>query len=67
MCPLPQAISCHFASSRCAYIDVEGTSQQIIADEIEEVVKKKLGRDSQVTFQVRPTMILILLLVVFLC
>ena len=31
----PQAISCHYANgSVCDYINIEGTSQQMIADEV---------------------------------
>ncbi|CAI8007585.1 Phytanoyl-CoA dioxygenase, peroxisomal [Geodia barretti] len=46
-----KAISCHFASSHCQYIDVEGTSQQNIADEIVELAHKRLGPDVKFTFQ----------------
>ena len=37
-----QSISCHFASSECEYIDVKGSSQQFIEDEIKELIKEKL-------------------------
>ena len=47
-----QAISCHYASSHCHYIDVKGTIQQNIADEIEELARKKLGPDVELSFQV---------------
>eukprot|EP00095_Tigriopus_kingsejongensis_P010434 maker-scaffold294_size218657-snap-gene-1.22 protein:Tk10434 transcript:maker-scaffold294_size218657-snap-gene-1.22-mRNA-1 annotation:"hypothetical protein DAPPUDRAFT_188919" len=36
-----KAISCHYASSDCFYIDVRGTTQQSIADEVEAIAKKK--------------------------
>lgn len=42
-----KAISCHYASSECRYIDVSGTSQQMVADEIVEVVKKKRGSSAK--------------------
>jgi len=36
-----KAISCHYASSDCHYIDVRGTSQETIAKEVEDVAKRK--------------------------
>ncbi len=36
-----KAISCHFASSDCHYIDVAGTTQESIAKEVDEIVKRK--------------------------
>lgn len=36
-----QAISCHFASTSCEYIDVEGTIQEDIKKEIEEMARMK--------------------------
>ena len=47
-----QAISCHYASSHCYYIDVAGTIQENIAQEIEDLVKKKIGPDTKITFKV---------------
>ena len=38
-----QAISCHYAASECGYIDVTGTSQEIISQETLEIVAKKFG------------------------
>lgn len=38
-----KAISCHYAASECEYIDVRGTSQENIADEVRELVRKRLG------------------------
>ena len=49
---LLQAISCHYASSHCHYIDVSGTTQQIVAEEVIELAHKKLGKDSNITYQV---------------
>ncbi|KAG7173472.1 Phytanoyl-CoA dioxygenase, peroxisomal-like 3 [Homarus americanus] len=36
-----KAISCHFASSECDYIDVKGTTQENIAKEVEEIAVTK--------------------------
>jgi len=36
-----KAISCHFASCECQYIDVTGTSQQNIADEVKEIARRR--------------------------
>ncbi|XP_044136025.1 phytanoyl-CoA dioxygenase, peroxisomal-like isoform X1 [Bufo gargarizans] len=41
-----KAISCHFASSDCYYIDVKGTSQENIEKEFVEVIKKQLAMES---------------------
>jgi len=38
-----KAISCHFASSQCDYIDVKGTIQESLANEVIQVAKKRLG------------------------
>ncbi|XP_077989224.1 phytanoyl-CoA dioxygenase, peroxisomal-like isoform X2 [Glandiceps talaboti] len=46
-----KAISCHYASADCHYIDISGTSQDIIAKEVEGIAKKYLGPDAQITFQ----------------
>lgn len=40
-----KAISCHYASSDCHYIDVKGTSQEKLANEIIAMAKKKYGID----------------------
>jgi phytanoyl-CoA hydroxylase len=45
-----KAISCHYASSHCQYIDVRGTKQAEIGTEIESIAKRKLG-GSDVSFQ----------------
>lgn len=44
-----KSISCHYAASECHFIDVEGTTQQNIADEVKEIAKRKTGFD--VSFQ----------------
>jgi len=44
-----KAISCHFASSSCNYIDVKGTSQQNLEDEVTEIARKRIGEDAEVT------------------
>ena len=40
-----QSISCHYAASDCEYIDVKGTTQEVIANEVLDLVTKKLGKD----------------------
>lgn len=49
---LSQAISCHYASADCYYIDVKGTTQENISNEVKELAFRKYGVDS-VSFQVR--------------
>ncbi|KAM7428027.1 hypothetical protein ABFA07_020926 [Porites harrisoni] len=46
-----KAISGHYASSHCYYIDVKGTSQESLENEIVEMAEKKLGKDVEFTFQ----------------
>jgi len=36
-----KAISCHYASNDCYYIDVHGTSQEKIAKEVEDIAARK--------------------------
>lgn len=48
---LYQAISCHYAASECYYIDVRGSSQDIISDEVEALAKKRLGPDVDMAFE----------------
>lgn len=36
-----KAISCHYAASECNYIDVHGTTQENIANEVAEIAAKK--------------------------
>uniref|UniRef100_A0A8D8W6G7 phytanoyl-CoA dioxygenase n=1 Tax=Cacopsylla melanoneura TaxID=428564 RepID=A0A8D8W6G7_9HEMI len=38
-----KAISCHYAAAECHYIDVRGTTQDNIANEIEQIALKKFG------------------------
>jgi len=40
-----QSISCHYAASDCEYIDVKGTTQELIANEVHDIIAKKLGKD----------------------
>ncbi|KAJ7329530.1 hypothetical protein JRQ81_015704 [Phrynocephalus forsythii] len=46
-----KAISCHYASSDCHYIDVKGTSQENIEKEVTEIAKSKYGIDSPITLK----------------
>ncbi|XP_055882542.1 phytanoyl-CoA dioxygenase, peroxisomal-like [Biomphalaria glabrata] len=45
-----KSISCHYASGIAHYVDVQGTEQETIANEVVELVKKKLGRDVNISF-----------------
>ncbi|XP_072509365.1 phytanoyl-CoA dioxygenase, peroxisomal [Notamacropus eugenii] len=38
-----KAISCHYASSDCYYIDVKGTSQENVEKELGDLIKRKYG------------------------
>ena len=51
----PQAISCHYANSNCYYIDVRGTTQEGIAQEVVDLALKKFGgKDvAEVSYQVQ--------------
>ncbi|CAF0816886.1 unnamed protein product [Brachionus calyciflorus] len=40
-----KAISCHYASSDCNYIEVEGTIQEDFKKEVEEIAKKRSGTE----------------------
>ncbi|KAK2147464.1 hypothetical protein LSH36_551g00013 [Paralvinella palmiformis] len=40
-----KSISCHYAASDCEYIDVKGTTQELIANEVHDIIAKKLGKD----------------------
>ncbi|XP_062928858.1 phytanoyl-CoA dioxygenase, peroxisomal [Mobula hypostoma] len=44
-----KAISCHFASADCSYINVKGTSQENIEEEVLEIGKKKYNLDKDVS------------------
>ncbi|KAM3832526.1 phytanoyl-CoA dioxygenase, peroxisomal isoform 1-T1 [Vipera latastei] len=47
-----KAISCHYASSDCYYIDIKGTIQENIEKEVEEIARKRYGiADSSVTLK----------------
>ncbi|PIO16274.1 hypothetical protein AB205_0174120, partial [Aquarana catesbeiana] len=46
------AISCHYASSDCYYIDVKGTSQENIEKEVSEMVQKRYGLDDGLSLKV---------------
>jgi len=47
-----KAISCHYAAAECYYIDVRGTSQENINDEVMEIARKRLGGNVQgLTFE----------------
>nr|XP_002125844.1 phytanoyl-CoA dioxygenase, peroxisomal-like [Ciona intestinalis] len=46
-----KAISCHYASSHCEYIDVKGTVQENIQKEVIEIARRRLGDDVQFEFQ----------------
>lgn len=47
-----QAISCHYASADCYYIDVKGTTQENIAKEVGEIAARKYTMENEITFQV---------------
>uniref|UniRef100_S4RVT9 Phytanoyl-CoA dioxygenase, peroxisomal n=1 Tax=Petromyzon marinus TaxID=7757 RepID=S4RVT9_PETMA len=38
-----KSISCHYASSECNYIEVKGTSQENIENEVKDIVRKRHG------------------------
>lgn len=48
-----KAISCHYANAeKCYYINVNDSTQQIIAQEVNEIVKKRLGEEAELNFEV---------------
>ena len=47
---LRNAISCHFASSHCHYVDVHGTSQQSVMEEVQKSLQKRLGGNVDMDF-----------------
>lgn len=58
-----KAISCHYANGdKCHYISVEGTNQQLLADEILDMMKRRLDKfgipENKLTFQVIELIIL---------
>ncbi|XP_065058961.1 phytanoyl-CoA dioxygenase, peroxisomal-like [Rhopilema esculentum] len=46
-----KAISCHFSTADCHYINVRGTSQENIEDEIVQLAKKRFGDDFQIDLE----------------
>ncbi|XP_025301283.2 phytanoyl-CoA dioxygenase, peroxisomal-like isoform X2 [Canis lupus baileyi] len=46
-----EAISCHFASADCHYIDVKGTSQEIVEREVMELVHRLYGIPKDTSLQ----------------
>ncbi|KAL8207447.1 UNVERIFIED_CONTAM: hypothetical protein K2H54_056656 [Gekko kuhli] len=46
-----KAISCHYASGDCDYIDVKGTTQEKIEDEMIEIARRKYGVNSPITMK----------------
>ncbi|KAM8974677.1 phytanoyl-CoA dioxygenase, peroxisomal [Pelodytes ibericus] len=43
-----KAISCHYASADCYYIDVKGTSQENIEKEVAEIALKRYGLETEI-------------------
>ncbi|XP_076008958.1 phytanoyl-CoA dioxygenase, peroxisomal [Genypterus blacodes] len=41
-----KAISCHYASADCYYIDVKGTTQEILENEVLDIMKRKYRLDN---------------------
>lgn len=52
MCVCFQAISCHYASADCYYIDVKGTTQENIEKEVKQIAAQKYNM-GEVSFEVR--------------
>lgn len=46
-----KSISCHYAASDCEYIETEGSKQDKIAKEIEDLVRKKTKSHAEVQFK----------------
>ncbi|XP_074980642.1 phytanoyl-CoA dioxygenase, peroxisomal isoform X2 [Caretta caretta] len=46
-----EAISCHYASAGCHYIDVKGTSQENIEKEVVEIAQRKYGGSTPITLK----------------
>ncbi|KAM9328283.1 phytanoyl-CoA dioxygenase, peroxisomal isoform 2-T2 [Pholidichthys leucotaenia] len=46
-----KAISCHYASGDCYYIDVKGTTQENIEEEVKGIASKKYSLSDAITFQ----------------
>ncbi|XP_050792940.1 phytanoyl-CoA dioxygenase, peroxisomal isoform X2 [Gopherus flavomarginatus] len=47
-----KAISCHYASADCHYIEVKGTSQENIEKEVVEITQRKYGVSTPITLKV---------------
>lgn len=45
-----KAISTHYAASDCYYIDVHGTVQEEIAEEVEELTVRKIGQGTKIDY-----------------
>lgn len=50
--PSVQAISCHYSSADCFYIDVKGTTQENIEKEVADIITRKYSDDISMNFQV---------------
>ena len=48
-----QAISCHYASADCYYIDVRGTTQENIEKEVTEIAARKYSLGDETALKVR--------------
>ncbi|WP_411026961.1 phytanoyl-CoA dioxygenase family protein, partial [Salmonella sp. s55044] len=46
-----KAISCHYASTDCYYIDVIGTLQEKVKQEADEVIHKKFGSNVEIAYE----------------
>jgi len=46
-----KAISTHYASSHCHYINVNGTSQEKLAEELRELARRRYGNDFNISFE----------------
>lgn len=57
VCVCFQAISCHYSSADCFYIDVKGTTQENIEKEVADVITKKYTNDMKINFQVRSSLL----------
>jgi phytanoyl-CoA hydroxylase len=48
-----KAISCHYASSECEYIDLKGTIQEVFKNEVEKLAAKKFGLEADAKIDVQ--------------
>lgn len=51
-----KAISAHYASSDCYYVDVKGTSQEAVANEVVGIAKMKYGIDMSFVVSIQTPM-----------